>query len=112
MIAAAEKTDNDDGIEAGMFYAIVDEMERVWGEPGFSGEAREYKWLEENYGVTEEDDVNWQLALQYFVTHDLPEEDMEDPEVMDFLDDYNAVRAFLKGLLLKYRSSDKVFPRK
>jgi hypothetical protein len=32
-------------------------------------------------------------------------------EVMDFLDDYDAVRAFLKGLLLKYKSSDKIFPR-
>jgi len=86
-------------------------MDRVWGDPGLGGDADEYAWLEENYGITEGEDVKWQFVLQYFVTHDLPEEDEEDPEVMDFLEDYEAVTDFLNSLLRKYQSGDRVYPR-
>ncbi|CFB60455.1 MULTISPECIES: hypothetical protein [Pandoraea] len=103
--------EDDDGIETSMFYSVIGEMERVWGEPGLDGTSDEYKWLEANYQITEEEDVKWQMALQYFVNHDLPEDDESDPEVMAFLDDYDAVRSFLAEFLRKYRSSDKVYLR-
>ncbi|VVE14611.1 MULTISPECIES: hypothetical protein [Pandoraea] len=103
--------EDDDGIETSMFYSIIDEMERVWGDPGLEGTSDEYKWLEGHYQITEEEDVKWQMALQYFVNHDLPEDDGSDPEVMAFLNDYDAVRSFLAEFFRKYRSSDKVYLR-
>jgi hypothetical protein len=104
--------EDEDGIETALFDSIIEEMERIWGEPGFEGDDEEYEWLEANYGITEAEDVEWQFALQYFILHDLPEEDESDPEVMKFLNDYDAVRAFLNELLGKYRSGDKVYPRR
>lgn len=103
--------DDEDGIDPELVDAIIAEMERVWGEPGLGGSVEEYEWLEKNYGITEGDDVHWQFVLQYFVTHDLPDEDLADEEVMSFLDDYPAVRWFLGDLLKKYKSADKVYPR-
>src|SRR5437868_5852917 len=90
--------------------AILREMERVWGAEGLGGEAEEYKWLESQYHISEEEDVQWQLVLQYATGH-LPEEDLEDEEVMEFLEDNFAVVLFLEALLRKYRSSREPFPR-
>jgi len=101
----------EDGIETALFNSIINEMERVWGESGLDGTSGEYEWLDVNFRITEDDDVKWQMALQYFVSHDLPEDDENDPEVMEFLNDYEAVRSFLTELLRKYRSNDKVYPR-
>lgn len=106
-----ENHDEKEGIDVELFDSIIGEMDRIWGEPGFEGDAEQYEWLEMNYGITEEDDVHWQFALQYFITHDLPEEDESDPLVMEFLDDYDAVEEFLIELQSKYRSSDKSYPR-
>ena len=102
---------DEEGIDPKLVDAIVAEMDRVWGEPGFGGSSEEYAWLEENYGITEEDDVHWQFVLQYFVTHDLPEDDLADDEVMSFLDDFQAVEWFLSDLLDRYKSKNKVYPR-
>lgn len=83
---------------------VLKEMDRVWGEDGLEGDPDEYAWLLENYKITEEDDVQWQLILQYHM-EDLPGEDMEDEDLMLFLKDDHAVIQFLQEYLQKYRSS-------
>ena len=45
--------------------AVMGEMERVWGEAGFEGTVTEYHWLFAHYGITEEEDVQWQLVLEH-----------------------------------------------
>jgi len=47
--------------------AVLQEMERVWGAEGFGGEPIEYVWLESQYHVSEEEDVQWQLILEYAI---------------------------------------------
>ena len=84
------------------------EMDRVWGEDGFDGSFDSYQWLQQNYGVSEEEDVLWQLILEYD-TDELSDEDREDQELMVFLEDKKTVREFLKSHLQKYRSSSSVF---
>ena len=84
--------------------AVLEEMNRVWGEDGLGGEQEEYAWLLENYNITEEDDVKWQLILQHCMD-DLYDEDLEDEELMLFLEDDHAVIRFLQEFLRKYRSS-------
>ena len=38
--------------------AIIAEVDRLWGEvPGFDATSQQYEWLEENYGITEAEDV-------------------------------------------------------
>jgi len=89
-------------------------MERVWGEPGFSGKLEEYDWLRENYGISENDDITWQdITAQY--ANDLPAAligltEEERIEVMDFLQDDMQVIAFLERLLENYQSSDATYP--
>lgn len=86
-------------------------MQRVWGDEGFGGTPPECAWLLANYGITEEEDVQWQLVLQYDMD-DLPEEDWEDEEVMTFVENDMAVLPFLRMLLRKYRSGTAIFPRR
>jgi hypothetical protein len=85
-------------------------MERVWGENGLHGEPEEYAWLTIHYGITEEEDVQWQLVLQYS-DDDLPQEDKEDEDVMNFLEDDDAIASFLKNFLQKYKSNNQAYPR-
>jgi len=66
-------------------------------------------WVQ-TYGITEEEDVQWQLILQDDMD-DLPEEDLEDEELMTFLADQPAVVAFLEAFLRKYREHSAVYPR-
>jgi len=68
----------------------------------------EYRWLEENYGISEEDDVWWQLTIQHHFG-ELPEEDRDDAEVMNFLSDDVRVEQFLRDLLRRYRSSTAIY---
>ncbi|MEK4031513.1 hypothetical protein WOA01_00125 [Methylocystis sp. IM2] len=89
---------------------IMKEMDRVWGEEGFEGTFEEYEWLLKNYGISEDEDVEWQMILQESVD-DLPEEDANDPDVMEFLEDRQKVHESLKNILTKYRSFTDVFPR-
>ena len=90
--------------------AILAEMSRVWGQEALGGEKAEYEWLAQTYGITEEVDVQWQLVLQDDMD-DLPEEDLEDEELMLFLADEPAVIAFLESFLQKYQRSSDVYPR-
>jgi hypothetical protein len=86
------------------------EMTRVWGEPGFSGDTVGYEWLLDNYGITEEEDARW-IAILCDSMGDLLEEDLDDDELMAFLDSDEAVYRFLTGFLVKYRSSNATFQR-
>jgi|ERR1043165_2923424 hypothetical protein len=90
--------------------AILFEMERVWGPEGFGGEIAEYEWLLANFNITEEEDVRWQLVLQQHMD-DLPEEDREDPEVIQFLQNDTLVDKVLAAVLTKYRSNSATYPR-
>lgn len=88
--------------------ATLEEMDRVWGEEGLGGEPEEYAWLLENFNISEYDDVQWQLILQHSM-NDLPDEDMEDEELMTFLEDDHAVIKFLQDFLRKYKSSPESY---
>lgn len=88
--------------------AIMVEMARVWGTDGFGGEPAAYEWLNSEYGITEEEDVQWQLIVEYDI-EDLDDEDLHDDELMTFLEDDPAVVLFLERLLHKYRSGSASF---
>ena len=97
---------------------IVAEVERVFGEdPGFEGTSDQYVWLESTYGVSEDDDVKWQLACESTFEIDAegiyqPDpENPDDGDVVAFLADEAGLLAFLENLLTKYRSSDATWPR-
>ncbi|MCP5244100.1 MAG: DUF1917 domain-containing protein [Burkholderiales bacterium] len=89
--------------------AIFDEWDRVWGSEGFNGTPSEYAWLQENYGISEEDDVRWQLILEYDA-NELADEDLDDRDLMEFLEDQKAVQKFLQFLLTCYRSASVAYP--
>jgi hypothetical protein len=89
--------------------AIIVEMDRVWGSEGLNGEPDEYAWLLENYGISKEKDVLWQLILEYDLD-ELTEEDREDREIMEFLEDDQAVVKFLSRLLAHYQSASVSYP--
>jgi len=100
-----------------IFDAVIMEIDRIFGKKtGFGGEASEYAWLLQHYGVTEEEDVTWQRICE---VNSLEEDDVEpldpvdegDAKVIAFLNDEPAVLTFLDALLLKYRSSAAVYPR-
>ncbi len=81
---------------------IKKEMQRVWGSIKFNGDGDQYEWLNMNYGISEEDDVRWQLILEKN-QGELDED--HDPENLAFLRDDIAIEAFLTRLLQKYRSN-------
>jgi hypothetical protein len=93
---------------AELIESVLEEMQRVWGDEGFGGSFPEYEWLLTNYGITEEEDVQWQFVLQHDMD-DMPEEDREDEEVMQFVEDDAAVLPFLQILLRKYRSATAAY---
>lgn len=95
---------------AQLIDAIYREMERVWGDENLPAEPEHYEWLEEHYGISEDDDVQWQVILDY-EANDMAEEDLEDDELMDFLEDNLGVILFLEGLLRKYESGTAVYRR-
>jgi predicted 3-demethylubiquinone-9 3-methyltransferase (glyoxalase superfamily) len=90
--------------------AAIVEITRVWGAGGLQGTAPEYAWLFDTYGISEEEDVQWQLVFEYQIDEML-DEDLDDEEVMAFVEDDAAVIAFLHGFLVKYRSSAATYPR-
>jgi hypothetical protein len=90
--------------------AILAEMSRVWGQDGLGGDFAEYEWLAQTYGITEEEDVQWQVVLRDDMD-DLPEEDLEDEELMTFLENEPAVLEFLEAFLKKYKRSSAIYPR-
>lgn len=87
---------------------VLNEMSRVWGGDGFDGTAIEYEWLLRNFNIKEEEDVRWQLILQH-ESADLPAEELDNEEVMRFLEDDEAVVNFLMVFLSKYKSSAEIY---
>jgi hypothetical protein len=95
-------------VDEGLIAAIIEEIDRVWGGlENFDGTYDQYDWLLEHYGITEEEDVWWQIVLEDN-TGDLASdhpEDAEDEDVISFLGDEQAIQTFLEHLLQKYRSN-------
>jgi len=89
--------------------AILNEMDRVWGDEGFSGAWEEYEWLLEHYGVTEDDDVDWSGILAYEADEVEPD-DAANPKWMSFVTADEQVIPFLEVLLKKYQSNTVVVP--
>lgn len=94
-----------------LIEAIDVEHGRIWGDDGFNGSSEEYEWLQCNYGIKEEDDVLWQLIIEYDANI-LPEEELEDQELMVSLEDEEAVQKFLQHLLVCYKSASMTYPTK
>ncbi|MXS77402.1 DUF1917 domain-containing protein [Nitrosomonas sp. JL21] len=94
-----------------LITAIIAEMDRIWGEDGFDGTHDDYQWLQQNYGISEENDVLWQLILEYDA-NELSDEDLEDQELMGFLEDKKAVRQFLECHLKSYRNAFTISPKR
>ena len=101
-------------IRSELIKSVLAEMDRVWGPDGFGGELEAYGWLQEHFGITEEEDVQWQDVLSDWAgtlaedTADLSED--EKKQVMAFLQDDSVVTVFLESLLQRYKSADVTYP--
>lgn len=97
-----------------LIESVLTEMNRVWGPEGFGGEFEAYAWLKEHFGISEEEDVQWQDVLSDWAgTLDEDTADLEEDEktlVKAFLQDDSTVIAFLETLLQRYKSSDATYP--
>lgn len=102
-------TINASGSRQDLIDAVLVEVTRVWGREGLQGSAAEYAWLLDTYDISEEEDVQWQLVFEYAIDEML-DEDLDDEEVMTFVEDDAAVMDFLRRFLSKYRSSAVSFP--
>ncbi len=73
------------------------------------GTQEEYAWLKQHYGISEDDDVNWQFILQDstddLTEDELSEDDPDDEEMIDLLTHPGDIIATLNTLLLRYRSN-------
>lgn len=100
-----------------MVYLVINEMNHIWGEEGFGGDAEEYNWLLNNYAITEEDDVKWVDILKLYTGHyhdlrdELDEIDGGGERAWKFLNDREAVHDFLNEILNKYRANSVTYPR-
>jgi hypothetical protein len=97
---------------------ISEEMKRIWGgDDAFEGTEAEYAWLSDNYGVSEEDDVHWVNVIMHHsgdmatLLAAYPEGDEEREDLLAFLEDPEAVYAFLQSLLKRYQSNSAVYAR-
>lgn len=101
-------------VRSELVESVLAEMARVWGAEGFGGELEAYAWLQERFGISEEDDLQWQDVLSDWAgTLDEDMADLEEEEkkhVKAFLQDDLAVIAFLEMLLQHYKSSDSIYP--
>lgn len=101
-------------IRSELIESVLAEMDRVWGATGFGGEVEAYAWLKTNFGISEEEDLQWQDVLSDWGgtldedTADLDEDEKEQVEA--FLQDDSAVTAFLETLLHRYKSSVATYP--
>ncbi len=97
-----------------LIESVLVQMNRVWGPDGFGGELEAYAWLQEHFGISEEEDVTWQDVLSELAgtleqdIADLDED--EQKQVKAFLRNDTAVIEFLESLHHRYRSSDAVYP--
>lgn len=97
-----------------LIESVLTEMDRIWGPEGFGGEAEAYLWLEEHFGISEKEDVQWQDVLSDWAgTVDEDTADLEEHEinqVKSFLQHDSSVTAFLESLLQRYKSCDATYP--
>ena len=92
-----------------LIESVLVELNRVWGPEGFGGDFESYEWLKNNFGISEEEDVQWQDVLSDWsgsLGVDLEELDEAEKKcVIAFLKDESAVTTLLETLLKKYKSS-------
>lgn len=81
--------------------SIIREIERIFGHNGFDGTSEQYGWLMAHYNISEEEDVRWQMILEYDMDELVAD---SDTYLMKFLENKHAVDIFLLNLLMKYRS--------
>lgn len=92
----------------GLIGRVMAEMERVWGPSetqGFDGTTEQYAWLEQHYGITEDDDVHWQFILQDSWGEKPDDLNEDDGETREFLASPHAIVGHLNFLLERYRSN-------
>ena len=93
---------------AQLIREVIEQITRVWGPEGFDSDTGGYEWLQTYCGVTEADDVRWQIVVEHSVGDD--QEDWEDEDHV-FLADDKAVSQFLEDMLQKYKNSPSTYPR-
>jgi len=97
-----------------LIESVLAELDRVWGPEGFGGESEAYAWLKEHFGISEEEDLQWQDVLSDWAgSLDVDLEDLDEAEkerVIAFLQDEPAVTTFLEALLQRYKSSTATYP--
>jgi hypothetical protein len=93
-----------------LIRAVLLETDRVWGEDGFGGKPNEYAWLAVKFGITYDQDVQWQLILDH-ACDCLEDDELSDEELMSSLADDDLVTRFLNTFLEMYQRSSAVFPR-
>jgi hypothetical protein len=82
---------------------IMTEMARVWGDH-FEGTIEDYEWLLANYGITEDEDVEWINICEYYGEGISPDDEPSE-DWLQTLRGEQAVRTILEQLLQKYRSN-------
>lgn len=88
---------------------VVSEIARVFPSPvGFEGTQGQYSWLLKNVGVSEEDDVHWQLIFED-MNKLLNDDDRVDEEVLELLCRPDIVFNFLWDIRAKYRACSLVY---
>jgi hypothetical protein len=94
---------------------IVHRLLEIFGKDGPGGSWAEYAWLEENYGISEEDDNKWLDILGYY-QGDLQEQpswdsltEEEQRDIWDFVSDREKHLPFLFELARKYDAVKKKY---
>lgn len=93
---------------AHLIKEVTEQMRRIWGPEGLKGESDEYQWIQTSCGITEGDDVRWQIIVEHEEGNNLGDWDDDD---RTFLIDDEAVVRFLEDLRQKYKSSTSAFRR-
>ncbi|PSR23282.1 MAG: hypothetical protein C7B47_15920 [Sulfobacillus thermosulfidooxidans] len=77
----------------------------------FHGNPSDYEWLEKTFGISEVEDVRWQLIEEFhYFGHTAEEDDNHEDALRPWLEDDAAVCHFLEQLKRKYDSNDAVYP--
>lgn len=92
---------------------IIAEQERIWPDDlghDFDGTFERYVWFEAHYGVNEGDDNRWRDILAHQRGKYIEVLTVEErAEIMQFLNDDDAVRAFLVALLDMHQHGTAVY---
>jgi len=95
---------------------IVRRLTAIFGKDGSGGSWEEYAWLEENCGVSEEDDNKWLDLLGHYQV-DLEEQaswvdlsDEEKRDILAFVTDREKHLPFLLDVAQRYDAVDKRYP--